>query len=275
MITDEKGESKDDTGASAEQLDLARRKKEKVRKLALKKAREKDLDRSAQATSSLAVGSVRKAAVDWDFEEGDHSDDEEGPGSEVEQDVDVEEEDVGDSEEEDETALTQFGENLSRMLETQKLREADDELEQFSDEDDDAAAPRKPTTGVTNAADTPSNKSSKFAGTSAGTSGGSGTGDSSGKTSGPAGAEVQPLKDEKAELKERVLEVFRREKNVTVKVLLQQLGINTKNSKFDYVKELIAKICSVQNMPMANNTTIRILVLKESHNQGLAKGGGK
>ena len=111
----------------------------KVRKQQVRKKRAKDLDGRDQAKSSTALGDVRKAEVDWDFEEGVASDDEEGAALSSDEVDDKAEEDVDDSEDEDKI-LTSYGESLSKMLQNQKQAQADQELQNYSDDDDDEPA---------------------------------------------------------------------------------------------------------------------------------------
>eukprot|EP01056_Protomagalhaensia_sp_Gyna25_P001779 Protomagalhaensia_sp_Gyna_25__1778@NODE_1937_length_1400_cov_3_829537_g1596_i0_p1_GENE_NODE_1937_length_1400_cov_3_829537_g1596_i0NODE_1937_length_1400_cov_3_829537_g1596_i0_p1_ORF_typecomplete_len307_score60_27TFIIF_alpha/PF05793_12/0_005_NODE_1937_length_1400_cov_3_829537_g1596_i03531273 len=114
-------------------------KKVRLQKILRKKRAAKDLDIGTTAASSLAVGEVRKAEHDWDFDDGGVATDDEGQDvmsdhEALEKDV----EDVEDSEEEKEDmVLTNYGESLNRMLQHQKEVEADEELAQFSEDEED------------------------------------------------------------------------------------------------------------------------------------------
>lgn len=137
----------------------------KLKKVLKKKRKEKDLDYTDQAQSSLAFGQIRKAEVDWDFDDkGIASDDEEGAQvSDADLPDQDNEEDVSDSEEEnEEMVLTNYGENLTRLLEHQKEREADAELEQFSE--DEAEQPAESSAAQPSAAAQPKMPPGQFVG---------------------------------------------------------------------------------------------------------------
>ncbi|EZG43648.1 hypothetical protein GNI_163630 [Gregarina niphandrodes] len=190
----------------------------KVKKAVARKKKARDLDNQAQAKSSTSLGQIRKAEVDWDFEEGDASDDEEGAAlSEEEVEDKAAAEDVEDSEDEDKM-LTNYGESLSKMLQNQKRAQADEELQKYSDDDDDddkkedgasGAGPKRPSRPVLSQV--------------------------------PVTNQVQT--EEK--VKDDLLNLLRTKENVTIKMVLVELGVSARNSKFQLIKSLISELCDI------------------------------
>lgn len=220
---------------------ITQQKKARLQKILRKKRVAKDLDLGNTASSSLAVGEVRKAEHDWDFDDGGVATDDEGQDvmsdhEAVEEDV----EDVEDSEEEKEdVVLTNYGETLNRMLEHQKEVEADEELAQFSaDEDEEekksstviAAEQRKP--GVNEKGEAGSRP-----------------------TSSGSGGELE---------RQKIIDLLKQSTNyqITVKSLLEVLGVTAKNSKFHTLKKLITELADVKSETV-NGQPVRYFSLKE------------
>eukprot|EP01053_Blabericola_migrator_P003556 Blabericola_migrator_1__3555@NODE_2055_length_3352_cov_62_771994_g1303_i0_p1_GENE_NODE_2055_length_3352_cov_62_771994_g1303_i0NODE_2055_length_3352_cov_62_771994_g1303_i0_p1_ORF_typecomplete_len446_score103_44TFIIF_alpha/PF05793_12/3_8e08HTH_11/PF08279_12/0_007HTH_DeoR/PF08220_12/0_087HTH_Mga/PF08280_11/0_26BSP_II/PF05432_11/7_1_NODE_2055_length_3352_cov_62_771994_g1303_i05551892 len=223
---------------------ITQQKKARLQKIIKKKRAAKDLDIGNTASSSLAVGEVRKAEHDWDFDDGGVATDDEGQDvmsdhEAVEEDV----EDIEDSEEEKEdVVLTNYGESLNRMLQHQKEVEADEELAQFSDDEDDeekkqqAADARKPVTVA-------------------------GRPDSAGPT---AAKNTATMGDTTEGLeRQKIIDLLKQNNNqITVKSLLEVLGVTAKNSKFHLLKKLIAELADVKSETV-NGQQVRFFALKE------------
>eukprot|EP01071_Lankesteria_metandrocarpae_P005251 Lankesteria_metandrocarpae@DN3927_c0_g1_i1.p1 len=123
----------------SDSLGLKRFERKKIKGL-MKRRNEgvKDVDKDDDILpSALAVGEIKRPKVDWDFEgDGAATDDEEelfGSGDENAGGKPAIS-DFEDSDEED-TTLSKFGRKMNVLLESQREKEADDELAEISDEE--------------------------------------------------------------------------------------------------------------------------------------------
>eukprot|EP01054_Gregarina_sp_Poly1_P002561 Gregarina_sp_Poly_1__2560@NODE_1694_length_3526_cov_123_341717_g1112_i0_p3_GENE_NODE_1694_length_3526_cov_123_341717_g1112_i0NODE_1694_length_3526_cov_123_341717_g1112_i0_p3_ORF_typecomplete_len164_score44_20Terminase_4/PF05119_12/0_033DUF4290/PF14123_6/0_11DUF4290/PF14123_6/1_2e03RepC/PF06504_11/1_7TFIIF_alpha/PF05793_12/0_37_NODE_1694_length_3526_cov_123_341717_g1112_i08541345 len=153
----------------------------------------------------------------------------------VEEDV----EDVEDSEEEKEDiVLTNYGESLNRMLEHQKEVEADEELAQFSDDEDEE---EKKQAAV--AVEMKRSEGAKPEGTR--------------KTGGDGEGDGESLE------RQNIIDLLQQNNcMITVKSLLEVLGVTAKNSKFHLLKKLIAELADVKTETV-NGQQVRCFSLKE------------
>eukprot|EP01057_Protomagalhaensia_wolfi_P000875 Protomagalhaensia_wolfi_Nauph_80__874@NODE_1503_length_1498_cov_8_697053_g1163_i0_p1_GENE_NODE_1503_length_1498_cov_8_697053_g1163_i0NODE_1503_length_1498_cov_8_697053_g1163_i0_p1_ORF_typecomplete_len416_score87_31TFIIF_alpha/PF05793_12/7_7e09HTH_11/PF08279_12/0_0096HTH_Mga/PF08280_11/0_13_NODE_1503_length_1498_cov_8_697053_g1163_i02341481 len=196
-------------------------KKARLQKILRKKRAAKDLDIGTTAASSLAVGEVRKAEHDWDFDDGGVATDDEGQDvmsdhEALEKDV----EDVEDSEEEKEdVVLTNYGESLNRMLQHQKEVEADEELAQFSEDEDDEEKQKGSVVGSATGERRPPAAPPGH------------------RPGGPSALAAAAGDDGEGIERRRIIELLKSNNNqITVKSLLEALGVTAKNSKFHTLK---------------------------------------
>ncbi|KAH0472633.1 MAG: uncharacterized protein KVP18_000657 [Porospora cf. gigantea A] len=101
------------------------------------KKRRVEKDNEDHGNSALNLGHLTKDDGDWEWEDGDATDDEEGVDPEL-LPPPPEEHEVEDSEEDDEE-LMPYGQAINKALENQQNQEADDELAQFSDSEEEKA----------------------------------------------------------------------------------------------------------------------------------------
>lgn len=113
------------------------------------KSKRKGIRREDEDTgqSALNVGQIKRAAVDWDWDDdGKATDDEEDTGlaDDALEASEMQRADYHESDDDEEEVLTKCGQQVHSALESQREQDAEDELAQFSDdEEEDMDEPKK------------------------------------------------------------------------------------------------------------------------------------
>ncbi|PFH32073.1 hypothetical protein BESB_020140 [Besnoitia besnoiti] len=249
-------------------LGLRRQKQKRMKQLLRQKAGHNQ-KLNEYIDSALSVTALRQAEVDWDFEEGERSDDEEDVATEVKQQQGAEGEDllagheaaedlvVTDDEDAagvaDAADLTNYGQKMKTLLDKAKDDEADDELHQFeSDEGEEneegegataAAAGAPAVGGAASASSSSPRPPSSVSASSAAPSGK--------PVVKPGGSAVQSAApkaaEDDADLKSRVIRIMQQHMGrMTVKHFMSAFKVKEKNEEFKKIQQVVHKICKME-----------------------------
>ncbi|KAF8821983.1 hypothetical protein IE077_001268 [Cardiosporidium cionae] len=194
-------------------------------------------------SSALAVTTLRQSTVTWDYDEGHCSDDEEDLFAEEQQliDDDIGEDDTkGDDDfEAGQDTLTGYGKRVKSLLKQQENQEVDDELDQYSDDDEemevsnnvensDSIVPRDVKSPISSVTPRPSPSRAVQVTTSA-----------------------QPLQTKsptKEEVEAKVIRVLMQNMGrMNVKLFMGFLKFKEKNEEFRMIQAAISRMCTIQS----------------------------